>query len=269
MSQLSQYEHKATDFGNPNWVAFQTIVRTEIRRFTRIWIQTLIPPAITMTLYFIIFGSLIGQRIGTMNGFDYMAYIVPGLIMMSVITNAYANVSSSFFGAKFGKFIEEMLVSPISYQTILLGYIVGGVARALAVAVIVTGLSLFFTDLEVHNVFAVISIALLTAVLFSILGFVNGVYAKRFDDVSIVPTFVLTPLTYLGGVFFSIELLPSFWAGLAQLNPILYVVNAFRFGILGVSDISIGWAYAILMTLTLVSYLIALRLLKQGAGVRS
>ena len=269
MSQLSQYERKATDFGNPNWVAFQTIVRTEIRRFTRIWIQTLIPPAITMTLYFIIFGSLIGRRIGTMNGFDYMAYIVPGLIMMSVITNAYANVSSSFFGAKFGKFIEEMLVSPISYQTILLGYIVGGVARALAVAVIVTGLSLFFTDLEVHNVFAVISIALLTAVLFSILGFVNGVYAKRFDDVSIVPTFVLTPLTYLGGVFFSIELLPSFWAGLAQLNPILYVVNAFRFGILGVSDISIGWAYAILMTLTLVSYLIALRLLKQGAGVRS
>lgn len=269
MSQLSQYETKATDFGNPNWVAFLTIVRTEVRRFTRIWIQTLIPPAITMTLYFIIFGSLIGQRIGTMNGFDYMAYIVPGLIMMSVITNAYANVSSSFFGAKFGKFIEEMLVSPISYQTILLGYIVGGVARALAVAVIVTGLSLFFTDLEVHNVFAVISIAVLTAVLFSILGFVNGVYAKRFDDVSIVPTFVLTPLTYLGGVFFSIELLPSFWAGLAQLNPILYVVNAFRFGILGVSDISIVWAYGILMSLTLVSYLIALRLLKQGAGVRS
>ena len=266
---LANYEHKATNFGNPNWVAYQTIVRTEIRRFTRIWVQPMIPPAITMTLYFIIFGSLIGRRIGEMGGFDYMAYIVPGLIMMSVIINSYTNVSSSFFGSKFGRFIEEMLVSPISNQTILLGYVTGGVARAMSVGIIVTILSLFFTDLVIHNMFAVVSITVLTAVLFSLLGFINGVYAKRFDDVSIVPTFVLTPLTYLGGVFFSIDLLPDFWAGVAQLNPILYVVNAFRFGILGVSDISLGWAYGILISMTIVAYVIAVRLLANGAGVRS
>ena len=266
---LANYEERATDFGNPNWVAYQTIVRTEIRRFTRIWVQTMIPPVITMTLYFIIFGSLIGRRIGGMGGFDYMAYIVPGLIMMSVITSSYMNVSSSFFGAKFGRFVEEMLVSPISNQTILLGYVTGGIARAVSVGVIVTVLSMFFTHLSVYSIFAVVSITVLTSVLFSLLGFINGVYAKRFDDVSLIPTFVLTPLTYLGGVFFSIDLLPEFWAGVAKLNPILYVVNAFRYGILGVSDISLGWAYGILFSMTLFTYAIALRLLADGAGVRS
>ncbi len=269
MNELANFESKATDFGNPNWVAFQTIVRTEVRRFTRIWVQTMIPPAITMTLYFIIFGSLIGRRIGEMGGFDYMSYIVPGLIMMSVITNSYTNVSSSFFGAKFGRFVEEMLVSPISNQTILMGYVLGGVARALAVGVIVTLVSMFFAEFSIHNIWAVVSITVLTAVLFSLLGFINGVYAKRFDDVSIVPTFVLTPLTYLGGVFFSIDLLPEFWASVAQLNPILYVVNAFRFGILGVTDVSLGIAYLILISVTVAAYLFALNLLAKGAGVRS
>jgi ABC-2 type transport system permease protein len=266
---LANYEGKTADFGNPNWVAYQTIVRTEIRRFTRIWIQTLVPPAITMTLYFIIFGSLIGQRIGEMGGFDYMAYIVPGLIMMSVITNSYANVAGSFFGSKFGRFVEELLVSPVSNQIILLGYISGGVARAFAVAITVTSMALFFTHLPIHNILAIVSITMLTSVLFSTLGFINAVYAKGFDDVSIVPTFVLTPLTYLGGVFFSIDLLPDFWADIAQLNPILYVVNAFRFGILGVSDISLGLAYGILISMTIVAYVIAVRLLTNGAGVRS
>ncbi len=267
--RLANFEEKATDFGSPNWVAYQTIVRTEIRRFTRIWVQTMIPPAITMTLYFIIFGSLIGTRIGEMGGFDYMAYIVPGLIMMSVITSSYTNVSSSFFGSKFGRFIEEMLVSPISNQTILLGYVTGGVARAVSVGLIVTVSSMFFTRLSVHNIFAVVSITILTSVLFSLLGFINGVYAKRFDDVSLVPTFVLTPLTYLGGVFFSIDLLPEFWVGVAKLNPILYVVNAFRYGILGVSDISLGWAYGILFFMTVITYIIAVQLLAKGAGIRS
>lgn len=267
--RLGNYEEVGADFGNPNWVAYKTIVRTEVRRFTRIWVQTMIPPVITMTLYFIIFGSLIGGRIGNMDGFDYMAYIVPGLIMMSVITNSYTNVSSSFFGSKFGRFIEEMLVSPISNQTILLGYVTGGVVRSILVGCIVTILSLFFTQVAFHNVFAVISITLLTSVLFSLLGFINGVYAKRFDDVSIVPVFVLMPLTYLGGVFFSIDLLPDFWSGVAQLNPILYVVNVFRFGILGISDVSLEWAYGILICMTIVSYIVALNLLTKGAGVRS
>jgi len=266
---LTNYEETAKDFGNPNWVAYKTIVRTEIRRFMRIWVQTMIPPAITMTLYFIIFGSLIGSRIGEMNGFDYMAYIIPGLIMMSVITSSYMNVSSSFFGSKFGRFIEEMLVSPISSQTILLGYVTGGVARAIFVGVIVTILSTFFTDLSVHNMFAMLSIVILTSVLFSLLGFINGVFAKCFDDLSLVPHFVLTPLTYLGGVFFSIDLLPDFWAGVAQLNPILYVVNAFRYGILGVSDVSLLWAYGILLAVTAITYVIAIRLITKGAGVRS
>ena len=269
MSQLANYEQTARNFGNPNWVAYKTIVRTEIRRFARIWVQTLIPPAITMMLYFIIFGTLIGRRIGDMGGFDYMAYIVPGLIMMSVVTNSYTNVSSSFFGAKFGRFVEEMLVAPISNQTILLGYVTGGVARALLVAIIVTLVSLFFTRLLIHDIFAVISITILTSVLFSLLGFINGVYATRFDDISIIPTFVLTPLTYLGGVFFSIDLLPEFWASVAQLNPILYVVNAFRFGILGISDVSLVYAYGILISVTILSYLVALHLLSKGAGVRS
>lgn len=267
--RLGNYEEVATDFGNPNWIAYQTIVRTEVRRFTRIWVQTMIPPAITMTLYFIIFGSLIGRRIGQMGGFDYMAYIVPGLIMMSVITNSYTNVASSFFGSKFGRFIEEMLVSPVSNQAILLGYVTGGVVRALLVGCIVTILSLFFTQVALHDLGAVVSITLLTSVLFSLLGFINGVYAKGFDDVSIIPTFILTPLTYLGGVFFSIDLLPSFWAGVAQLNPILYVVNAFRFGILGISDVSLWGAYGVLICMTVVAYVAALRLLNKGAGVRS
>ena len=189
--------------------------------------------------------------------------------MMSVITNSYTNVSSSVFGSKFGRFIEEMLVSPISNQTILLGYVTGGVVRALLVGCIVTVLSLFFTQLALHDLGAVVSITLLTSVLFSLLGFINGVYAKRFDDVSIVPIFVLTPLTYLGGVFFSIDLLPDFWAGVAQLNPILYVVNAFRFGILGISDVSLGGAYGVLICMTVAAYVVALRLLNKGAGVRS
>lgn len=266
---LSNYETHAKDFGNPTWVGFQTIVRTEIRRFMRIWVQTLVPPAITMTLYFVIFGALIGERIGPMDGFDYMSFIVPGLIMMSVITNAYSNVAGSFFGSKFGRHVEEMLVSPIPNQVILLGYVTGGVARALLVGGLVTLLSLFFTNFPIHSVLAIAFITLLTAVLFSLLGFINGVYARNFDDVSVVPTFVLTPLTYLGGVFFSIDLLPEFWADVAQLNPILYVVNAFRFGILGVSDISLTWAYTILVSMTVIAYIVAVRLLSNGAGVRS
>lgn len=266
--KLRNYQEMATDFGDPSWIAFKTIVRTEIRRFMRIWVQTLVPPIITMILYFVIFGNLIGTRIGKMDGFDYMSFIVPGLIMMTVITNSYSNVAGSFFGSKYGCYIEEMLVSPIPNQTILLGYIVGGVSRALLVGGIVTILSLFFTKFSIHNLFATSFITFLTAVLFSILGFINGVYASNFDEVSLVPTFVLTPLTYLGGVFFSIKLLPDFWAGIAQLNPILYVVNAFRFGILGISDVSLLAAYGLLISMTLISYIFAVRLLANGIGVR-
>ncbi len=193
-----------------NWIAFTTIVRKEYIRVVRIWVQTIVPPAITMTLYFLIFGTLIGSRIGQMDGYGYMQFIAPGLIMMSVITNSYGNVVSSFFGAKFGRHVEEMLVSPMANATIILGHVAGGVLRGLLVGLLVTAIALFFTRLEVEHPFVTISIVLLSSVVFALAGFINAVFAKKFDDISIIPTFVLTPLTYLGGVFYSISLLPEF-----------------------------------------------------------
>lgn len=251
------------------WTAFSTIVVKEIRRFTRIWIQTLLPPAIMMALYFVIFGNLIGSRIGDMDGFDYMEFIVPGLIMMSVITNSYSNVVSSFFGMKFQHSIEEILVSPVPNWVVLLGYVMGGVGRGLAVGLIVTLLSLGFTDLSVQHVWITATTVFLTAVLFSIGGFINAIFATKFDDISIVPTFVLTPLTYLGGVFYSISLLPEFWQNVSQANPILYMVNAFRYGILGVSDIDIRFAFAMVLFFIVVLFSTCLFLLSKGKGIRS
>lgn len=250
------------------WIALCTIVVKEIRRFTRIWAQTMLPPAITMALYFVVFGNLIGPRIGKMEGFNYMEFIVPGLIMMSVITNSYANVVSSFFGMKFQHSIEEILVSPVPNWVVLVGYVAGGVARGLMVGFIVTLLSLGFTDLQVHNIGITASIVLLTAVVFSLGGFINAVYATKFDDISIVPTFVLTPLTYLGGVFYSITLLPEFWQIVSKVNPILYMVNAFRYGILGVSDVNIWVSYVMVSGFILLLFMFALRLLNQGKGIR-
>lgn len=251
------------------WIAYRTILVKEVRRFTRIWPQTLLPPAITMTLYFVIFGNLIGPRIGDMGGQNYMDYIVPGLIMMSVITNAYANVVSSFFSMKFQRSIEELMVSPTPSWVILLGYVSGGVARGISVGVIVTCLSLGFTQLSIHHLAVTVSVIILTAILFSLGGFINAVYATKFDDVSIVPTFVLTPLTYLGGVFYSISLLPEFWQSVSMLNPILYMVNAFRYGILGVSDIEIGYAYLMIAIFVVVLFLWAQKLLKSGKGIKA
>ena len=251
-----------------NLVAVKTIIRKEVTRVLRIWVQTIVPPAITMTLYFIIFGNLIGRRIGSMDGFDYMQYIAPGLIMMSVITNSYGNVVSSFFGAKFGRHLEEMLVAPMSYATIIIGHVAGGVLRGLLVGLLVTVIALFFTRLDVAHPFVVVSIVLLSSVVFSLAGFINAVFAKKFDDISIVPTFVLTPLTYLGGVFYSISLLPAFWQNVSKANPILYMVNAFRYGILGKSDISIGHAYVILVVFVIVLFSACMILMKRGTGIR-
>ena len=251
-----------------NIVALQTIVRKEFTRVLRIWIQTVVPPAITMTLYFIIFGNLIGRRIGTMDGFDYMQYIAPGLIMMSVITNSYGNVVSSFFGAKFGRHLEEMLISPMSNGTIIIGHVAGGVLRGVLVGLLVTIIALFFTKLEVQHPFITISIVLLSSTVFALAGFINAVFAKKFDDIAIIPTFVLTPLTYLGGVFYSISLLPEFWQKVSLANPILYMVNAFRYGILGVSDIGIGRAYAILVTFVVLLFVGCQQLMKRGVGIR-
>jgi ABC-2 type transport system permease protein len=251
------------------WIAYQTIVVKEISRFTRIWIQTILPPAISMSLYFLIFGHLIGPRIGEMGGFSYIQYIAPGLIMMAVISHSYANVVSSFFGSKFQRHIEEMLVAPIPSVIILAGFITGGVARGLAVGLVVTAVALFFTDLEVHSYLVVAATVLLTSALFSLGGFINGIFARNFDDTSIIPTFVLTPLTYLGGVFYSIALLPEVWQKASLANPILYMVNAFRYGILGVSDIPVGLAFSVCGLFIVALWSACLYLLKRGVGIRT
>jgi ABC-2 type transport system permease protein len=250
------------------WVAFWTIVVREVRRFMRIWPQTMLPPAVTMTLYFVIFGNLIGSRIGEMGGFNYMEFIVPGLIMMAVITNSYTNVVSSFFSMKFQRSIEELLVSPVPNWTILIGYVCGGMTRGILIGIIVTLLSLAFTTLAVHSIWIVVVTVLLTSMLFALGGFVNAMFATKFDDVSIVPTFVLTPLTYLGGVFYSIDMLPAFWQSVSLANPILYMVNAFRYGILGVSDVNIGFALSMIALFIVLLFALCLALLRRGKGIR-
>ena len=250
-------------------VALRTIATKEIYRFMRIWMQTLLPPTITTSLYFVIFGNLIGPRIGEMGGFSYIQYIAPGIIMMGIITSSYANVVSSFFGAKFQRHIEEMLVAPVPLGIVVAGYVCGGMARGIIVGAVVTGVALFFTRLEVHSYAVTSAIVVLTAALFSLAGLINAILAKNFDDISIVPTFVLTPLIYLGGVFYSIDLLPEFWRAVSLLNPILYMVNAFRYGMLGVSDISLGSAFAIVLAFVALLWTVALIMLTRGIGIRT
>ncbi len=251
------------------FTGIKTLVRKEVTRIIRIWSQTLLPPAITMTLYFVIFGNLIGSRIGQMGGFDYMSFIVPGLVMMAVITSSYGNMVSSFFGAKFAKHVEELLVSPMPNWAILTGYVSGSLFRGLMVGFIVTLISLFFTEIKIHNVWIIISTVVLTSIVFSLGGFINAAFAKKFDDIAIIPTFVLTPLTYLGGVFYSISLLPEFWQKVSLINPVLYMVNTFRYGFLGVSDINVGIAYGIIIAFVLILGFISWYILHKGIGLRS
>ena len=249
-------------------IAFSTILVKEVRRFSRIWIQTILPPMITTALYFVIFGKMIGSQLVPIDGYSYMDYIVPGLIMMSIITNSYANVVSSFYGAKFSNYVEELLISPIPHSLILIGYIAGGVARGLTVGVMVTIVAMFFTDLHLHNTWVTLSVVVLTSILFALAGFINAVFAKSFDDISIIPTFVLTPLTYLGGIFYSVSMLPELWQNLSLGNPILYMVNTLRYGMLGVSDISLGTAYTVILLFIVALYSYSLWLLKHGVGLR-
>ncbi len=251
------------------WVAFCTIVVREVRRFTRIWPQTLLPPVITMSLYFVIFGNLVGQRIGQMGGFDYMQFIVPGLIMMAVVQNSYSNVVSSFFSAKFQLSVEEMLVSPMPAHVILTGFIVGGMTRGVLVGLIVSLVSLFFTDLSIQHLWIVVLVVIMTSALFSLGGFLNATFARNFDDISIIPNFVLTPLTYLGGVFYSLDLLPDFWRHVTLINPLVYMINAFRYGVLGVSDVNVYASLGAICVFVVVFYVLCLWLLKRGTGIRS
>jgi len=252
-----------------NWIGYKTIVRKEITRILRIWGQTIIPPAITMSLYFIIFGELIGRRIGDMGGFSYIQYLVPGLVIMSVITNSYGNMVSSFFGAKFGKHIEELLISPLPNSIILSGYVTGALARGLMVGSVVLIISLLFTHLHVTNVLVTITVLLLTAIVFALAGMANAIYARKFDDIAIIPTFVLAPLTYLGGVFYSISMLPPFWQKVSIVNPILYMVNGFRYGILGVSDVSLVQTFGVIIGAGVVLFAWCMWLLHKGTGLRT
>ena len=253
----------------PNLVALRTVARREVARILRIWAQTLVPPAITMTLYFLIFGNLIGSRIGTMDGISYMDFIVPGLVMMSVIQNAYGNISSSFFGAKFGRHVEELLVSPMPNWVILGGYVAGGVRRGVMVGAIVLCIAMLFTRVQIPHPLVTLATVLLGATIFSLAGFVNAVYAKKFDDIAIVPTFILTPLTYLGGVFYSVTLLPAWAETASRLNPIFYMVNAFRYGLLGTSDVPVGIAFGLMAFFVVALGALGLWLLKRGVGLRS
>ena len=251
------------------YIAFRAILVKEVLRFTRIWVQTVLPPMITTALYFVIFGQLIGSQIGDVHGFHYMQYIVPGLILMSVITNSYANVVSSFYSAKFQHNIEEMLVAPVPNYLIMLGFLGGGLARGLAVGVAVTLVALLFTPIPLHNLWVAFSVLILTSILFSLGGLINAIYAKSFDHISIVPTFVLTPLTYLGGVFYSVAMLPPFWQDVSLVNPILYMVNAFRYGLLGITDVHLGVAYLAIIGFIAGLFAFALYLLNRGHGIRT
>ncbi|MDZ7802859.1 ABC transporter permease [Thiohalophilus sp.] len=251
------------------YVAFTTILTKEFLRFIRIWIQTVLPAAITTGLYFIIFGNLIGSQLSDIGGLTYMEYIVPGIILMAIINNSYANVVSSFYGAKFQRHVEEMLISPMPNYLIVLGYATGGMARGLIVGAAVTAVSLIFAEPQLHHLLVTLYVVLMTSLLFALGGFVNAVYAKSFDDISIIPTFVLTPLTYLGGIFYSIDMLPGFWQNVSLINPILYMINAMRYGMLGVSDIDIRAALLIITGFVVVLYLFCLYLLNKGVGIRT
>ncbi|MBV9344278.1 MAG: ABC transporter permease [Gammaproteobacteria bacterium] len=254
--------------GVVRWIGFKTIIIREYGRIIRIWGQTIVPSVVTSILYFAIFGSLIGRRVGTMGGFDYRQYIAPGLIMMSVITNSYGNVVASFFGAKFGKHVEELLVSPLPNWVIVAGYAVGGVVRGLLVGAAVTIVSLVFAHLQVQHLAVVLGALLLTSLTFALAGFLNALFAKNFDQVNWIPAFVLTPLTYFGGVFYSVSLLPAWARALSFGNPILYMVNAFRFGFLGVSDVDVGAAFALMAAAAVLLFGVAVTLMNRGVGIR-
>ena len=254
---------------NLYFTALKSLAIKETNRYLRIWVQTLVPPVITTSMYFVIFGNLIGGRIGEMDGFSYMEFIVPGLIMMSVITSSYSNVASSFFSQKFQKNIEELLIAPVPTHVIIWGFVIGGLGRSILVGTLVTVISLFFVPLNVYSWVVVVATLLMTGILFSLAGLLNGVFAQSYDDVSIVPTFVLQPLTYLGGVFYAISMLPPFWQAVSKINPIVYMISGFRYGFLGITDVSIISSMTILIGFIVVFYTICWQLIERGRGLRS
>ncbi|MCL7720361.1 ABC transporter permease [Actinobacillus pleuropneumoniae] len=252
-----------------NLTGFFTLSAKESRRIIRIWRQTLVPPIITTTLYFLIFGKLIGGRIGEMNGVGYMQFIAPGLVMMNAITASYVNTASSFFLSKFTRNFEELLVSPLSTHNIIWGYVMGSIVRGGLAGILVMLVALCFVSFDIHSWTIILLTLLMTTIAFALGGLINAVYAKSFDDVGLIPTFVLTPLTYLGGVFYSISLLPEFWQTVSKFNPIVYMINGFRYGFLGISDVSVSYTFVVLISFITVLYYIAFSLIEKGVGLRS
>lgn len=252
-----------------NLIGFYTLAFKECRRILRIWRQTLVPPVITTTLYFLIFGKLIGGRIGEMNGVSYMEFIAPGLIMMTAITAAYVNTASSFFLSKFTRDFEEMLISPLTSHNIIWGYVVGSILRAGLAALLVMLVAMMFISFNIYSFGIIFLTLLLTIIAFALGGLINAVFARSFDDVGLIPTFVLTPLTYLGGVFYSISLLPDFWQAVSKFNPIVYMINGLRYGFLGISDVPLFYTFAVLISLCVVLYAVAYSLIQRGIGLRS
>ncbi len=251
-----------------SWIGYLTILRKETVRVFRIWPQTFLPSVVTQSLYFIIFGGLIGSRLGSIGGTSYIAFLVPGLVMMSAITNAFTNTAGSFFGAKFQRNIEELLVSPMKPWVILAGYVSGGIVRGVLVGCAVFLVSAFFTSIQVTHLFVLLFFLIITCLIFSLLGFLNGMFARKFDDVSIVPTFLLTPLTYLGGVFYSLEFLPPFWRTVSYGNPIVYMIDGFRFGFSGSFSTPVSMSALILVVVAAGLILFSLRLMKKGVGLK-
>lgn len=250
------------------WAAYMTIVRKEFLRLFRVWIQTLLPPVVTTVLYFLVFGKFIGTQVASINGMTYMEFIIPGVIMISVITQSFMHSAFGYYMSKFQRSIEEILVSPTPYWVMILGYVTGGVLRGLVTGALLLLVSLFFTTIMIHNVFHVVAFAVLTSIVFSLAGLINAIFAKDFDSISIFPTFILTPLTYLAGTFYSLSMLPQVWRDLSLWNPLLYMINGFRYGLIGVTDVSIGIAYGILSILAAVLSFTVWYLFYSGRGVR-
>lgn len=250
-------------------IALRTLFVKEILRFSRIWVQTIIPSVITVALYFVIFGNLIGSQLNDIKGYQYIDYIVPGMIMMTIITNSYANTVSSFYSSKFQKHVEEMLVSPMPNYIIIWGFVSGGIARGVVVGIAVTATATLFTSIHFYNLTLIIVVTLLTCILFSLAGLINAIFANSFDDIALIPTFVLTPLTYLGGIFYSVDMLPEFWRNASFANPIFYMVDTFRTGMLGIKDIDTWVSLAVILLFVVILYAIATTLLNKGVGIRT
>lgn len=253
------------------WISFYTMLRKDIVRMFRIWIQTFLPSVITSVLYFLIFGTLLGSKIGTMQGVPYMTFVVSGLVMLAIVTTSYANTSFTFFTSKFfARSIDEILVSPTPPWLVIAGFVGGGIVRGVLVGTLVLLVSLFFTGLHLatHSVFIILGYAILTALIFSLAGLVNGVYAKSIDGINIIPTFVLTPLVYLGGVFYSVHVLPGWWQAITYGNPLFYLVNGFRYGFLGITDVSLYLSTGILIGTAIVLVAINWYLIRKGLGLK-